>query len=102
MRYTYWLPTQDKYGVRAEFTTDEAIQKLGKLGETGMQDDSFENKVVKTLYIPIDEYFDLRTKAEMNAYLMERIGHFEQRLYETEGKLYNLEDKIKQMKGEGK
>ena len=31
-----------------------------------------ENEV-KTINIPIDEYFDLRTRAEMNGILMERL-----------------------------
>ena len=43
MSYTTWLPSQHKYGVRAEFTTDEAIQRLGELEheQTEMEEDPF-------------------------------------------------------------
>ena len=36
---------------------------------------------VKTINIPIDEYFDLRTRAEMNGILMERLGQIEGRFF---------------------
>lgn len=39
-----------------------------------------EKREIQTVAITIDEYFDLRQKAEMNGLLMERIGIFEAHL----------------------
>ena len=58
-----------------------------------------ENEV-KTINIPIDEYFDLRTRAEMNSILMERLGQFEGRFFDLDRRIYELECKLKG--GEGK
>lgn len=54
-----------------------------------------ENTVnIHTVTIPIDEYFDLRQKAEMNGFLMERIGHFQGQLEELQRRMWELEDRI--------
>ena len=53
-----------------------------------------ENEV-KTINIPIDEYFDLRTRAEMNGILMERLGQFEGRCFDFDRRIYELECKLK-------
>ena len=53
-----------------------------------------ENEV-KTIDIPIDEYFDLRTRAEMNGILMERLGRFEGRFFDLDRRIYELECKLK-------
>jgi hypothetical protein len=53
-----------------------------------------ENEV-KTINIPIDEYFDLRTRAEMNGILMERLGQFEGRFFDLDRRMYELECKLK-------
>lgn len=53
-----------------------------------------KNKV-KTINIPIDEYFELRTKAEMNGLLFMQLGQFESRLYDLDRRLYELETKRK-------
>lgn len=53
-----------------------------------------ENEV-KTINIPIDEYFDLRTRAEMNCILMERLGQFEGRFFDLDRRIYELECKLK-------
>ena len=53
-----------------------------------------ENEV-KTINIPIDEYFDLRTRAEMNGILMERLGQFEGRFFDLDRRIYELERKMK-------
>ncbi len=53
-----------------------------------------ENEV-KTINIPIDEYFDLRTRAEMNGILMERLGQFEGRFFDFDRRIYELECKLK-------
>ena len=55
-----------------------------------------ENEVVKTVNIPLDEYYDLRQKAESAMWLMTELGemrvrfqHFEQRLYDLERRVYD-------------
>lgn len=50
---------------------------------------------VKTINIPIDEYFDLRTKAEMNGILMERLGLIEGRFFDLDRRICELEFKLK-------
>ena len=50
---------------------------------------------VKTINIPIDEYFDLRMRAEMNGILLERLGQFEGRLFDIDRRLWELEQKLK-------
>ncbi len=57
---------------------------------------------INTISIPVDEYFDLMTKAETNIYLMERLGEFRERFYQLDCKVAYLENKIKQMEGENK
>ena len=49
----------------------------------------------KTINIPIDEYFDLRTRAEMNGIIMERLGQFEGRFFDLDRRIYELERKLK-------
>ena len=46
-----------------------------------------------TITIAIDEYFDLRTKAEANMFLMTQIGDMQNRLYEIDKRLFELEQK---------
>ena len=46
-----------------------------------------------TVTIPIDEYFDLRTKAEANMFLMERLGGIQNRIFEMERRIGELERK---------
>lgn len=53
-----------------------------------------ENEV-KTINIPIDEYFDLRTRAEMNSILLERFGQFEGRFFDLDRRIEELEYKLK-------
>lgn len=50
-----------------------------------------EKREVPTVTISVDEYFDLRQKAEMNGFLMERIGRFEGRIGDIDRRLYELE-----------
>lgn len=50
---------------------------------------------VKTINIPIDEYFDLRTRAEMNGILMERLGEIEGRFFDLDRRIFELEQKMK-------
>lgn len=49
-----------------------------------------ENEV-KTITISIDEYFDLREKAQMNMYLMEKFGQLDQQLFDLNRRVIELE-----------
>lgn len=52
-----------------------------------------EEKIkIPTVELNIDEYFDLRQKAEMNCLVMERIGIFESHIMEIEKRLFALEN----------
>ena len=44
-----------------------------------------------TVTIPIEEYFDLRQKAEMNAFLMNELGSMRQMLCDFERRLLDCE-----------
>ena len=44
--------------------------------------------------IPLEEYMDLRRKAEENLYLATQLGQFEQRLNNFDEKLWKLERRI--------
>ena len=48
----------------------------------------------KLITISVDEYFDLKTRAEMNALLFDRLGQYEGRICALENKLYDLEYKV--------
>ena len=55
-----------------------------------------ETEVIKTVNIPLDEYYDLRQKAESAMWLMTELGemrvrfqNFEQRLYDLERRVYD-------------
>lgn len=50
---------------------------------------------VKTVNIPIDEYFELRTRAEMNSILMERLGEINGRVVDFGRRIWELEQKMK-------
>lgn len=50
-----------------------------------------EKREVPTVTISVDKYFDLRQKAEMNGFLMERMGRFEGQLMDMNRRLYELE-----------
>ena len=54
-----------------------------------------EKREAPTVTISVDEYFDLRQKAEMNGFLMERIGRFEGQLMDMDRRLYEMESKQK-------
>ena len=44
--------------------------------------------------IPLEEYIQLRRKAEENLYLADRLGQFEQRTMNLENRLWELERKV--------
>lgn len=54
-----------------------------------------ERGAVPTVTISVDEYFDLRQKAEMNGFLMERMGRLDGQLMDMDRRLYELENKQK-------
>ena len=49
---------------------------------------------VTTVTITVDEYFDLRQKAETNLYLMTELGRLDARLNEYDRRLWDIERKI--------
>lgn len=46
---------------------------------------------VKTITITIDEYFDLREKAHMNMFLMERLGQMDGEINDLNRRMIELE-----------
>lgn len=57
---------------------------------------SENNTSIVTATIPLEEYWDLRTKAEANGYLMERLGQMDARFRDVEQKLWEIERKLQQ------
>ena len=51
-----------------------------------------------TVTIPIEEYFDLRQKADMNAFLMGHLQNIEQRFHRYDVELFRLDDEIRRLK----
>lgn len=50
---------------------------------------------VATVTITIDEYFDLRQKAEANAYLMTELARLDHRLEDVNRRLFEMEEKYR-------
>lgn len=50
-----------------------------------------ENEVVKTVNIPLDEYFELRQKADSAMFLLTELGEMRVRFENFERRLYDLE-----------
>lgn len=50
-----------------------------------------EKREFPTVTISVDEYFDLRQKADMNGMLMERLGIIDGRMMDFDRRLYELE-----------
>ena len=50
-----------------------------------------------TVTIPLDEYFDLRQKADMNAFLMNELGRMESRFRDIERGLFECENAVRRM-----
>ena len=53
---------------------------------------------VATVTITIEEYFDLRTKAEQGVYIANKLGALENRTFELDRRLFELEDKMRTWK----
>lgn len=53
-------------------------------------------ETVKTVNIPIDEYFDLRQRAEMNGMLLQQLGEINGRFFDFERRIWELEQKLKE------
>ena len=54
-----------------------------------------DNENVKTVTIPIDEYFDLRQRAEMNAMMIKELGAIDGMFRDIDRRLYELESVVK-------
>jgi hypothetical protein len=50
-----------------------------------------------TVTIPLDEYFDLRQKAEINAFLMNELGRMESRFQSLERIVFDCENAVRRM-----
>ena len=50
-----------------------------------------------TVTIPIDEYFELRQKAEMNMTMLRELGGFEARLNQFSDEIFKINDKLYQI-----
>ena len=48
-----------------------------------------------TVTIPLEEYIERRRKADENLYLANQLGRFEDRLFNFEGKLFDLERMVR-------
>lgn len=51
-----------------------------------------------TVTITIEEYFDLRQKADMNAFLMGQLQNMDMRFHKYDDELFRLEDEIRRLK----
>ena len=47
-----------------------------------------------TVTIPLDEYFELRTRAEANAFLMRELGELSERLYQLNDRICTVERRL--------
>jgi hypothetical protein len=48
-----------------------------------------------TVTIPLDEYIDLRRRADENLYLSTQLGSFENKLWNLENKVFELEGMVR-------
>ena len=51
-----------------------------------------------TVTISVDEYFDLRKKADMNAFLIGQLQNIDMRFSKFDAELFRLEDEIRRLK----
>ena len=49
---------------------------------------------INTVTIPLEEYIELRRKADENLYLATQLGSFENKMWEFENKLNNFEMRL--------
>lgn len=52
-----------------------------------------------TVTITVDEYFDLRSKAEANLFLTTQLGQMDAKLVDAERRLWELERKMQRLEG---
>lgn len=60
-----------------------------------------ENEV-KTISISIDEYFELREKAQMNMFLSHKLGSLSDNVQDLHTRVFELEQALKNMECENK
>ena len=53
---------------------------------------------IATVTISIDEYFELKTKAEQSLYLSNKLGGLEERTFDLDRRLFELEGKMRTWK----
>lgn len=51
-----------------------------------------------TVTISVEEYCDLRAKADANMFLMRQFGEFDGRFIDMDRRLYELENRIEEMR----
>lgn len=51
-----------------------------------------------TVTVPLEEYFDLRQKAEMNAFLLGQLHNIDLRFSRYDDALFRLEDEVRRLK----
>ena len=49
---------------------------------------------INTVTIPLEEYIELRRKADENFYLTDRLGQLDQRIINCENRMWELERKV--------
>lgn len=52
---------------------------------------------MKTVNVPMDEYFELRKKADMNALIIQQFGKLEEKCCGLDYRIYDLERKLKEV-----
>ncbi len=55
---------------------------------------------MNTVTIPLEEYIDLRRKAEENLYLATKLGAFEDKLYTLADQVRHLEQEMQRLKNQ--
>lgn len=52
---------------------------------------------MNTVNVPINEYLELKQKAEMNALIIQQFGKLEEKFYGLDHRIYELERKLKEV-----
>lgn len=52
---------------------------------------------IKTVTIPVDEYFELRQKSTMNEFLLKELGELRGRIEEMSNKYWTLEGDVREL-----
>ena len=52
---------------------------------------------MNTVNVPINEYLELKQKADMNALIIQQFGKLEEKVYDLDRRIYELEWKLKEV-----